>query len=95
MPGDFHLVHYGSRGLGGAALVVTEMTCVSADARITPGCAGIWNDEQQAAWKRIVDFVHANSQAKVALQIGHAGRKGSTSWPGTASTSRCNPATGR
>ncbi|MCC7310755.1 MAG: bifunctional salicylyl-CoA 5-hydroxylase/oxidoreductase, partial [Sulfuritalea sp.] len=84
MPGDFHFQHYTARGLGGAALVMTEMTCVSADARITPGCAGIWNDEQMAAWKRIVSFVHANSQAKMALQIGHAGRKGSTrlAWEG-------------
>jgi len=78
MPTDFHLIHYGSRGLGGAALVMTEMTCVSADARITPGCAGIWNDAQQSAWKRIVDFIHAKGSAKVALQLGHAGRKGAT-----------------
>ena len=78
MPTDFHLVHYGSRGLGGAALIITEMTCVSADARITPGCAGIWTDAQQAGWKRIVDFIHANGHSRVALQIGHAGRKGST-----------------
>jgi len=78
LPTDFHLVHYGSRGMGGAALIVTEMTCVSAEARITPGCAGIWNDAQQAAWKRIVDYIHANGNAKVSLQIGHAGRKGST-----------------
>ena len=84
MPGDFHFQHYTVRGLGGAALVMTEMSCVSADARITPGCAGIWNEAQTAAWKRIVDFVHANSQAKMALQIGHAGRKGSTklAWDG-------------
>ncbi|MCX7146818.1 MAG: FAD-dependent monooxygenase [Sulfuritalea sp.] len=60
LPGDFHLVHYGSRGMGGAALIITEMTCISADARITPGCTGIWNDQQRDAWKRIVDFVHAN-----------------------------------
>jgi len=78
LPTDFHLVHYGSRGMGGAALIVTEMTCVSAAARITPGCTGLWNDEQQVAWQRIVGFIHANGQAKVALQIGHAGRKGST-----------------
>jgi anthraniloyl-CoA monooxygenase len=78
LPTDFHLVHYGGRGMGGAALIVTEMTCVSAAARITPGCTGLWNDEQQLAWKRIVAFIHANGQAKVALQIGHAGRKGST-----------------
>jgi anthraniloyl-CoA monooxygenase len=78
MPTDFHLVHYGSRGMGGAGLIVTEMTCVAPDARITPGCAGIWSDVQQAAWKRIVGYIHANGNAKVSLQIGHAGRKGST-----------------
>ena len=64
VPGDFHLVHYGSRAIGGAGLIFTEMTCVGRDARITPGCTGLWNDEQQAAWTRIVDFVHANSAAK-------------------------------
>jgi anthraniloyl-CoA monooxygenase len=78
VPGDFHLVHYGSRAIGGAGLIFTEMTCVGRDARITPGCAGLWNDEQQAAWRRIVDFVHANSAAKICLQLGHAGRKGAT-----------------
>jgi anthraniloyl-CoA monooxygenase len=78
MPTDFHLVHYGSRAIGGAGLIFTEMICVGRDARITPGCAGLWNDEQEAAWKRIVDFVHANSAAKFALQLGHAGRKGAT-----------------
>ncbi len=84
LPQDFHLVHYGSRAMGGAGLVFTEMTCVSADARITPGCTGLWNDEQQAAWTRIVDFVHANSPAKICLQIGHAGRKGASKlmWDG-------------
>jgi anthraniloyl-CoA monooxygenase len=84
MPTDFHLVHYGSRAIGGAGLIFTEMTCISRDARITPGCAGLWNDEQEAAWKRIVDFVHANSTAKFALQLGHAGRKGATKlmWDG-------------
>ncbi len=84
VPGDFHFQHYTARALGGAALVMTEMTGVSADARITPGCAGIWNDDQTAAWKRIVTFAHANSDAKMGLQIGHAGRKGSTqlSWEG-------------
>jgi len=84
VPGDFHLVHYGSRAIGGAGLIFTEMTCVGPDARITPGCAGLWNDEQEAAWRRIVDFVHANSAAKIALQIGHAGRKGATKlmWDG-------------
>ena len=78
VPGDFHLVHYGARAIGGAGLVFTEMTCVGRDARITPGCAGLWNDEQEAAWRRIVDFVHANSAAKICLQLGHAGRKGAT-----------------
>lgn len=78
LPNDFHLVHFGSRALGGAGLLYTEMTCPSPDARITPGCAGLWNDAQRDAWKRIVDFVHANSGAKMGLQLGHAGRKGST-----------------
>jgi anthraniloyl-CoA monooxygenase len=84
MPDDFHLVHYGSRAQGGAGLVVTEMTDVTADGRITPGCAGIWNDEQAAAWKRIVDFVHTATPAKIALQLGHAGPKGATKleWEG-------------
>jgi anthraniloyl-CoA monooxygenase len=78
VPGDFHLVHYGARAMGGAGLVFTEMTCVSPTARITPGCTGLWNDEQGAAWKRIVDFAHANGRAKVCLQLGHSGGKGST-----------------
>ncbi len=84
VPQDFHLVHYGSRALGGAGLIFTEMTCVGRDARITPGCAGLWNDEQENAWRRIVDFVHANSAAKICLQLGHAGRKGATKlmWDG-------------
>ncbi len=84
VPGDFHLVHYGSRAIGGPGLIFTEMTCVGRDARITPGCTGLWNDEQQAAWTRIVDFVHANSAAKICLQLGHAGRKGATKlmWEG-------------
>ncbi len=78
LPGDFHLVHFGARAMGGAGLLYTEMTCPSADARITPGCAGLWNDAQRDAWKRIVDFVHTHSAAKMGLQLGHAGRKGST-----------------
>src|SRR6516225_11233613 len=78
VPGDFHLVHLGSRALGGAGLVFGEMTCVSPDARITPGCLGLWNDAQTQAWKRIVDFVHQMTPAKAGLQLGHAGRKGST-----------------
>ena len=84
MPNDFHLVHLGARAMGGAAMVVTEMTCVSPEARITPACTGLWNDEQERAWKRIVDYVHAHSDAKIALQLGHSGRKGSTrrGWEG-------------
>jgi anthraniloyl-CoA monooxygenase len=84
MPDDWHLMHYGSRAVGGAGLIFTEMTCVSADARITPGCTGLWSDAQEAAWGRIVRFVHAWSSAKICLQIGHAGRKGATKlmWEG-------------
>jgi anthraniloyl-CoA monooxygenase len=78
VPNDWHLVHYGSRALGGAGLVFVEMTCVSPEGRITPGCTGLWNDEQARAFRRLADFVHANSQAKLCMQIGHAGRKGST-----------------
>ncbi|MCC2957697.1 bifunctional salicylyl-CoA 5-hydroxylase/oxidoreductase [Massilia sp. IC2-477] len=76
--GDFHLAHLGARALGGAALVMAEMTCVSADARITPGCPGLYTAEHTAAWRRINDFVHANSDAKIGVQLGHAGAKGST-----------------
>ncbi|WP_138378845.1 bifunctional salicylyl-CoA 5-hydroxylase/oxidoreductase [Luteithermobacter gelatinilyticus] len=81
---DFHFVHYGARAIGGAGLLFTEMTDVSAEGRITPGCAGIYTDEHTQAWKRVVDFVHEHSQAKIALQLGHAGRKGSTKvgWEG-------------
>jgi anthraniloyl-CoA monooxygenase len=83
-PNDFHLVHYGTRAQGGAGLVYTEMTCVSAEGRITPGCAGLYTREHVDAWKRIVDFVHANSRAKFCLQLGHSGPKGSTKvgWEG-------------
>jgi anthraniloyl-CoA monooxygenase len=83
-PGDWHVVHYGSRAIGGAGLLFTEMTDVSADARITYGCTGMYSDAQEAAWTRIVDFVHANSAAKICLQLGHAGRKGATKlmWEG-------------
>ena len=81
---DWHFTHYTTRALGGAGLVFTEMTCPAPDARITPGCAGIWTDEQEAAWTRIVDFAHARTAAKMAMQIGHAGRKGATrlAWDG-------------
>ncbi len=81
IPGDWHLMHLGARALGGAGLVMAEMTCTSADARITPGCPGLWTDEQGAAWARIVDFVHAQSDAAIGMQIGHAGPKGSTNAP--------------
>ncbi len=84
LPADYHLVHLGARAMGGAGLVVAEMTCPSADARITPGCPGLWNEAQRDGWKRIVDFVHGNSDAKIALQLGHAGAKASTrrAWDG-------------
>ena len=81
---DFHLVHLGGKALGGAGLVMTEMVCVSPEGRITPGCAGLWDDEQQAAWRRVTDFVHTNTPAKIGLQLGHSGGKGSTKlmWEG-------------
>src|SRR6187551_2998593 len=78
VPNDFHFVHYGERALGGAALLFTEMTCVSPKGRISPGCTGMWNEDHAHQWKRIVDFVHANSKAKICLQLGHSGAKGST-----------------
>lgn len=81
---DWHLVHLGSRAVGGAGLVYTEMTDVSRDGRISPGCAGMYKPEHVAAWRRVVDFVHRYSDAKIAIQLGHAGRKGSTrlAWEG-------------
>ncbi|HXX82425.1 MAG TPA: bifunctional salicylyl-CoA 5-hydroxylase/oxidoreductase [Casimicrobiaceae bacterium] len=75
---DYYLVHLGSRAHGGAGLVFTEMTCVSADARISPGCAGMYKEEHKAAWKCIVDYVHGRTRAKIGMQLGHAGPKGST-----------------
>src|ERR1700677_2706622 len=78
VPGDFHLVHLGSKALGGAGLVMTEMVCVSPEARITPGCTGIYTAEQEESWRRIVSFVHERSAAKIGIQLGHSGRKGST-----------------
>src|SRR5687767_1332423 len=80
-PGDFHFVHLGARALGGAALLVTEMTCVSPDARITLGCTGMYSPDHVAAWRRITEFVHRWSRAKICLQLGHAGRKGSVKLP--------------
>jgi anthraniloyl-CoA monooxygenase len=84
LPNDFHLVHLGARAMGGAGLVFGEMTCVSPDARITPGCLGLWNRAQADGWRRIIDFVHANTAAKFGIQLGHAGRKGATrlAWEG-------------
>ncbi|MFF3887342.1 bifunctional salicylyl-CoA 5-hydroxylase/oxidoreductase [Streptomyces sp. NPDC001914] len=79
VPGDFHLVHLGARALGGAGLVMTEMVCVSAEGRITPGCAGLYTARQAESWRRIVDFTHRQAPgAAIGLQLGHAGRKGST-----------------
>jgi anthraniloyl-CoA monooxygenase len=84
MPNDLHLVHLGSKALGGAGLVMTEMVCVSPEARITLGCTGLWTDEQRDAYRRITDFVHTRTTAKIGLQVGHSGRKGSTKlmWEG-------------
>ncbi|ASJ73006.1 Salicyloyl-CoA 5-hydroxylase [Granulosicoccus antarcticus IMCC3135] len=83
-PTDWHLIHYGERAKGGCALVYTEMTCVSPTGRITPGCPGLYHPEHQLAWKRLCDFVHLETQAKICCQIGHSGRKGSTrvGWEG-------------
>ena len=77
-PTDWHLVHYGERAKGGAALVCTEMTCVSPEGRITPGCTGMYAPKHERAWTRIVDFVHAETDAKICCQLGHSGAKGST-----------------
>ena len=84
VPGDFHFVHLGSLGLGGAGLIFSEMACVSKYGRITPGCAGLYTDAQAEAWRKIIDFIHENSNAMFCLQLGHAGRKGSTKvgWKG-------------
>src|SRR5437868_3051089 len=84
VPNDFHFVHYGERALGGAGLVFSDMTCVSPEGRISPGCTGMWTADHVAAWRRIVDFVHFQSKAKICLQLGHSGAKGSTKlgWEG-------------
>jgi len=84
VPNDFHLVHLGGKALGGAGLVMTEMVCVSESGRITPGCTGLWNDRQTEAWRRITQFVHEHTRAKIGIQLGHSGRKGSTKlmWEG-------------
>ena len=78
MPNDWHLVHLGSRAIGGAGLVMTEMTDVSREGRISPDCAGMYRPEHVAGWRRVVEFVHRHSEAKIGMQLGHAGRKGST-----------------
>jgi anthraniloyl-CoA monooxygenase len=78
MPNDWHLVHLGSRAIGGAGLVMTEMTDVSREGRISPGCAGMYRTEHVSGWKRIVDFVHGETDAAIGIQLSHAGRKGST-----------------
>ena len=78
LPNDWHLVHLGARATGGAGLVFTEMTCVSPEGRISPGCTGLWNEAQRDAWRRIAGFVRDNSRAKLCMQLGHSGRKGST-----------------
>jgi anthraniloyl-CoA monooxygenase len=77
----WHFTHYTSRALGGAALVFTEMTCPTPDARITTGCTGLWSDAQEEEWRGLVGFIHESTPAKIALQLGHAGRKGSTNVP--------------
>ena len=84
LPTDWHLVHLGARATGGAGLVMTEMTCVAPDARISPVCPGMWNDDQRDIWARIVRFVHEHTPAKIGLQLGHAGAKGATKtmWDG-------------
>jgi anthraniloyl-CoA monooxygenase len=81
VPADYHLVHLGARAMGGAGMVVAEMTCPTPDARITLGCPGLWSEQQRDGWKRIVEFVHAHTNAKIAMQLGHAGAKGSTRVP--------------
>ncbi len=78
---DWHFSHYTARAIGGAGLIVAEMTCPTPDARITTGCTGLWSDAQEAQWKRITDFIHTETRSKIALQLGHAGRKGSTCTP--------------
>ena len=84
IPNDWHLIHYGERAKGGAGLVYTEMTCVSAEGRITPGCPGLYAPEHEASWVRLTAFVHTQTDAKICCQIGHSGRKGSTNigWEG-------------
>ena len=95
-PTDWHFAHYAERAKGGAGLVYIEMTCVSPEGRITPGCTGFYAPEHEIAWKRLVDFVHAETEAKICAQIGHSGPKGSTQlgWQAKRRAAR-RPATGR
>lgn len=90
LPGDFHLVHYGARVMGGAGLIVTEMTAISPDGRITAACPGLWNDEQAIAWRRITDFAHTRGAGKLCIQLGHAGPRGATQ-PGSVQPDRPLP----
>jgi anthraniloyl-CoA monooxygenase len=85
LPNDWHFVHYAERAKGGAGMVFTEMTCVSAQGRISPGCTGLYDESHERTWKRLVDFVHAETEAKIAIQLGHSGIKGSTQlgWEGS------------
>jgi len=92
---DFHLVHLGARALGGAALVFTEMTAPSPDGRITPGCAGLYSEAHMLAYKRIVDFVHQHSDAKIGSSWGTPGPRARPRWAGRPRTSPCRKATGR
>ena len=77
-PTEWHLVHYGSRAMGGAGFIVAEDAAVSESGRITPGCTGLYRDDHVAAWRRITDFVHEHTNTKIGVQIGHSGRRGST-----------------
>ena len=81
VPNDWHRIHYGELALGGAGLIMTEMTNVSPEGRITLGCAGLWNETQERAWKQIVDFAHAHAKGRIGIQLAHAGRKGSAHLP--------------
>lgn len=88
---NWHLVHYGARATGGVGLIITEMTAISATARITLGCAGIWSENQICEWKKITDFVHQNSQSKIGIQLGHSGRKGAVNTPANGGKPLDNP----
>ncbi|MSR75039.1 MAG: bifunctional salicylyl-CoA 5-hydroxylase/oxidoreductase [Planctomycetes bacterium] len=89
VPGDWHLVHLGSRAVGGAGLVIAEMTNVAAEGRISKGCCGLWNTTQREAWKRITSFVREHSSARMGMQLAHAGRKGSAELPWVAPEQQC------